>query len=131
MSAPTPFATTAGAGIWRFSKGTQNWLLRHCFDRSICDKEMFAQLCPYLESVQGGAVLALCNRAQDIVDAADERSMEEQEERLKKKKAASKEGDVAVKAKLLHLKAKHKRARKVLRLLKDRVGADGDGDDDA
>jgi hypothetical protein len=38
---------------WKFNKVLQAWALSHAFDSDKIDDDLFLQLCPYLESVQG------------------------------------------------------------------------------
>ena len=38
---------------WKFNKVLQAWALSNAFDENKIDADLFKQLCPYLESVQG------------------------------------------------------------------------------
>jgi hypothetical protein len=40
---------------WKFNKVLQTWALSNALDKSVIDKSLFKELCPYLKSISGGA----------------------------------------------------------------------------
>ena len=53
---------------WKFNKTLQNWAVQHLLDSDKIDDSLFAKLCPYIESIQGGTlerIRELCNKAEE------------------------------------------------------------------
>ncbi|CAM9233916.1 unnamed protein product [Laminaria digitata] len=56
------------AGLWKFSKNTQAWLLRHLFSEDQIDEGSFGTLCLYLEGLKGSGRERVLAEAQVVID---------------------------------------------------------------
>eukprot|EP00904_Undaria_pinnatifida_P002311 jgi/Undpi1/12080/HiC_scaffold_4.g01778.m1 len=61
-------ASTSVAGLWKFSKNTQAWLLRHLFSEDQIDEGSFRTLCLYLEGLKGSGRERVLAEAQAVID---------------------------------------------------------------
>jgi hypothetical protein len=52
---------------WKFNKVLQAWALENCLESSKIEFELFSKLVPYIETVQGSALLRLLTKCNEVV----------------------------------------------------------------
>lgn len=57
---------------WKFNKTLQSWAVLHCLNVDRIDNDLFDQLCPYIQSIQGGTADRLREACCRIVDNDDD-----------------------------------------------------------
>ena len=65
---------------WKFSKVLQTWALANCLDKSKIDSSLFKELCPYIQTVQGGAANRLLEKATAVIENSVSDANEEEED---------------------------------------------------
>ncbi len=53
---------------WKFNKVLQTWAIANALNKNEIDKELFRELCPYLQSVSGGAKERFMAVLENILD---------------------------------------------------------------
>lgn len=65
---------------WKFSKVLQTWALANCLDKSKIDSALFKELCPYIQTVQGGAANRLLEKVTAVIENSVSNDAEEEDD---------------------------------------------------